>query len=213
MKIIGVSGSPIKNSNTDRAVQALLAATGFETEFVKLSDLSYEPCRACLGCVTTNVCVIKDDATPLAQRIKDADALVVGGFTPYCTLDARTKGFIERMYQLRHRNGLMTGKLGAVVMTSAVPTEMPICDVGVQAVTNYMNEEGMEVVGSVTLTGNVPCVRCGYGDDCFKSGIKMIYGPEATIDSVGIQSFESQPVSFEAAEALGKKLAETLAQK
>ena len=34
MKVLGVSGSPIKNSNTDRALQAVLDATGCETEFV-----------------------------------------------------------------------------------------------------------------------------------------------------------------------------------
>lgn len=119
MKVLGVSGSPIKNSNTDRAVQAVLSATGLESEFVKLSELSIEPCRACLGCAKTNVCVIKDDGTPLAQKAKDFHAIVIAGFTPYCTLDARTKAFLERMYQLRHRNALMAGKIGAVVMTSA----------------------------------------------------------------------------------------------
>ncbi|MCG8471606.1 MAG: flavodoxin family protein [Desulfobacterales bacterium] len=212
MKVLGVSGSPIEKSNTDRAVQALLTATGLETEFVKLSNLTLEPCRACLGCVKTNVCVIQDDGTALAQRVKEADALVIGGYTPYCSLDSRTKAFIERMYQLRHRNALMAGKLGAVVMTSAVPHEAvpAICDMGIQSVTNYMNEEGMRVVGSVKIIGNVPCVKCGYGDGCQKSGIQMIYGEEATVDSVGIQTFEEQPLSLEAAEALGRKLGEML---
>ena len=36
-QIIGISGSPIKNSNTDRLVQAVLAASGLKSEFVKLS--------------------------------------------------------------------------------------------------------------------------------------------------------------------------------
>ena len=31
MKVIGVSGSPIKNSNTDRVIKAVLEATGVET--------------------------------------------------------------------------------------------------------------------------------------------------------------------------------------
>ena len=33
MKVLGVSGSPIADSNTDRAVKAVLAATGLETEY------------------------------------------------------------------------------------------------------------------------------------------------------------------------------------
>ena len=32
MKVLGVSGSPIKNSNTDRALQLALEATRLETE-------------------------------------------------------------------------------------------------------------------------------------------------------------------------------------
>ena len=32
MKVIGVSGSPIRDSNTDRAIKAVLDATGLETE-------------------------------------------------------------------------------------------------------------------------------------------------------------------------------------
>ncbi len=217
MKVLGVSGSPIKNSNTDRAVQALLAATGLDSEFIKLSEYTIEPCRACLGCVKTNVCVINDDGTPLAQKAKEFDAIVIGGFTPYSTLDSRTKAFIERMYQLRHRNALMAGKLGAVVMTSAVPHEVPgappVCDMGIQAITNYMHEEGIEYVGAVKITGNVPCVRCGFGDLCKKSGIMMIYGPDASVDSVGIKQFETQPLSFESVEALGEEIGRRLRER
>lgn len=93
MKILGVSGSPIKNSNTDRAVKTVLEATGAETEFIKLSKLQIEPCRACLGCVDTNECVIGDDGNLLAQKAKEADGLVVGCFTPYSMIDGRTKAF------------------------------------------------------------------------------------------------------------------------
>ena len=54
IKVLGISGSPIKNSNTDRVVKAVLEATGRETEFIKLKGYQIEPCRACLGCVDTN---------------------------------------------------------------------------------------------------------------------------------------------------------------
>ena len=121
MKVLGVSGSPIKHSNTDRALKAVLDATGCESEFVKLSDYTVEPCRACLGCVKTNKCVIKDDGIDLAEKVRAADALVIGGFTPYSTIDARTKAFLERLYPLRHVHGFMAGKPGGAVITSSVP--------------------------------------------------------------------------------------------
>lgn len=38
MKVLGVSGSPIENSNTDRIVKTILEASGLEPEFIKLTD-------------------------------------------------------------------------------------------------------------------------------------------------------------------------------
>jgi multimeric flavodoxin WrbA len=211
MKVLGVSGSPIKNSNTDRALKAVLKATGCETEFIKLIDYTVEPCRACLGCVKTNKCVIKDDGIELAEKVKEADALVIGGFTPYSTLDARTKAFMERLYPLRHRHAFMAGKPGGAVITSCViednETLPPAGQMGVSAIQFYMMEEGMIFVGAVKVPGNVPCMKCSFVDECKMSGIPMLYGPDATVESVGIKSFEEQPVAMEAAKELGRKIA------
>jgi len=214
MKVLGVSGSPIKNSNTDRAVQAVLEATGMETEFVKLSDYTVAPCLACLGCVCTNRCVIKDDGVILAEKAKAADALVIGGFTPYSTLDSRSKAFIERLYPLRHRHGFMAGKPGAAVITSCVPEENkqlpPAGEMGMNAVMFYMMEEGMRFVGSLKIQGNLPCIKCGFGDACDVSGLKMLFGPEATVDSVGINDVDRKPSNLDEARSLGRKIAEAL---
>jgi len=214
MKVLGVSGSPIKNSNTDRALKEVLDATECETECVKLMDYTVAPCRACLGCIKTNQCVIKDDGIELAEKVKAADALVIAGFTPYSTIDSRTKAFIERLYPLRHIHGFMAGKPGGAVITSAVPQDNdqlpPACQMGINAIQFYMMEEGMNFVGAVKIQGNVPCVKCGHGDECKMTAITMLYGPNATVDSVGIKSFEKQPLAVEAASQLGRKIAEAL---
>jgi hypothetical protein len=42
-RILRISGSPIKNSNTDRLVQAVLKSSGLESEFVKLTALTSDP--------------------------------------------------------------------------------------------------------------------------------------------------------------------------
>ena len=104
IQVLGISGSPVPDSNTDRAVQRILSLTGLSTQFVKLSDLEVAPCRACLGCVETNECVVDDDGQRLAELFHEAPAFVLGGFTPYSSLDARTKAFMERMYCHRHRS-------------------------------------------------------------------------------------------------------------
>ncbi len=217
MKVLGVSGSPIKNSNTDRALKLALESTGLETEFIKLKDYTIAPCQACLGCIKTNRCVVEDDGILLAQKAREADALIIAGFTPYSSLDARTKAFIERLYQLRHRYGYMAGKPGGAIVTCAVPVDNemmpPAGDFGVNAIKFYMMEEGMEFVGDVRVMGNVPCIKCGHGDECKMSGIKMLSGPEATVSSVGVKIFEEQSEAVEAAVKLGKDIAGKLKSK
>ena len=214
MKILGVSGSPIKNSNTDRAVKTVLEATGAETEFIKLSELEIEPCRACLGCVDTNECVIGDDGNMLAEKARQADGLVVGGYTPYSSIDGRTKAFLERLYPLRHKHGFMSGKSGVAVVTCAIPEDCegmpPACESGANSIFYYMMEEGMNFLGSVKIRGNIPCISCGYGDDCQMAGLKMIFGPEATLDTVGVNTFETQAETEKAARELGAGLRDAI---
>jgi multimeric flavodoxin WrbA len=72
LKILGVSGSPVPNSNTDRAVKAVLEASGLESEFVKLSDIIVRPCRACKRCVEDNICKQEDDFPALAKKLREA---------------------------------------------------------------------------------------------------------------------------------------------
>lgn len=153
MKVLGISGSPIRNSNTDRALQLALESTGLETEFIKLTDYEIEACRACLGCRKTNRCVISDDARILTEKVRQADAVIIAGYTPYTTLDARTKAFIERLYPIRHGHGYMKGKPGGAIVTYCIPTDStmfpPAAKNGIEAIKYFMMEEEMEFVGDV----------------------------------------------------------------
>ncbi|MCI4627030.1 MAG: flavodoxin family protein [Candidatus Magnetoovum sp. WYHC-5] len=213
MKVLGVSGSPVNNSNTDRALKAALEATGCETEYVKLVDYDVAPCKACLGCVGTNVCVQKDDGVMLAQKAKEASALIIAAYTPYSSIDARTKAFIERLYQLRHFHAYMSGKPGGAIVTTSIPDNNAILpqagDLVVNSIMYYMIEEGMNFVGAVKVLGNVPCVRCGI-PDCNMNGVKMIFGEGISLKSVGINNFEMQHKAVESAMALGVKIGKTL---
>jgi multimeric flavodoxin WrbA len=144
------------------------------------------------------------------EQFRQASAFVIGGYTPYSSLDARTKMFMERMYCLRHNRGLNRGKPGVAVVTTACapdrPGLPPAAQLAHQQLALWMMEEGMPQVGSLTVVGNVPCVRCGFGDSCEHSGIKMLHGPAATVASVGTTAFELQPAVLAEARELGAKL-------
>jgi len=158
--------------------------------------------------------VINDDRITLTEKAKNADVIVIASFTPYSSLDARAKAFIERLYPLRHKKGYMRGKIGAAIVTAAIPegAEMlpPAGDMGINAIKFYMMEEGVNFVGAVRVFGNVPCVRCGFGNECEMSGIKMMFGPQATVDSVGINCCDEKPETVKAAKELGEKIGQEL---
>jgi len=210
MKVLGVSGSPIQNSNTDRALKIVLEATGMKSEFIKLSDYNVGPCDACLGCIKTNRCIKKDDGVMLAEKTYKANAIIIAGFTPYSSLDSRTKAYMERLYPLRHRHGLMAGKPGAAIITSAIPRGQeglpPAAEIGIQAIKDFMIEEGMKFIGGVSLLGNVPCIRCGQDGQCQMSSLKMIHGQDATPSSVGINDFEDDLEKVAELQQLGEAI-------
>lgn len=160
--ILGVSGSPVPNSNTDRLVKCVLENAGQKSEFVKLSQLEIRPCRACLACAKTNICTgIEDDWRVLAPKVVEAKALVIGGWMPFGILDSRTKAFLERTFSLRHSILLNGGKVGAAIVTGTVNPD-PVAD----DIAEYFKGEGIRPMGKIVASGIDPCWSCGLGDEC-----------------------------------------------
>ncbi len=211
IEIIGISGSPVKNSNTDRLVKAMLDAAGRESEFVKLSDINVRPCLACKKCVPDNVCKVKDDFPGLAEKIKKADAMIIDAYIPYGQIDGFTKALLERFWSLRHVNNLLRGKLCATILTGLAPDALDGVN---QALAGELKEyERMELVGQLTIQGNLPCLTCGEGDDCEMSALKVMYGPDARTSDFGYARVEDQGEVWEEAMRIGRLIGERLESK
>ncbi len=220
LKILGVSGSPIENSNTDRAVKTVLEASGLETEFVKLSEINVRPCRACKGCVEDNICKNNDDFPALAQKVREAKALVIGAWCPYSMIDAHTKAFLERLWSMRHVNNLNEGKLIVIVVTgvstpgSNERERLINKNSAIERVSNdiafRMRFEGMKIIGTIKIRGNVPCLTCGEGNTCKMSGVPILFGESAKASSDLCTSVEDQDGVLEKANRLGRKLSKRL---
>ena len=113
MKILTISGSPRikKRSSTLKLVQAVAENTECEYELVSLAGKKIQGCIGCLGCADDNICKLKDDFTPLRDKIVEADAYILGGCNFFSTLNANMHCFLERWYQFRHReNNVLWGK-------------------------------------------------------------------------------------------------------
>ncbi len=76
MKILGISGSPRKNGNTEQMINHI--AKDKEFEMIRLYEKSIKPCVACDGCSETGICVIKDDMLEIINKLKEADILIMG---------------------------------------------------------------------------------------------------------------------------------------
>lgn len=162
--VLGISGSPIKNSNTDRLIQEIMKATGCRSEFVKLSEICVAPCTHCRKCAYTNECVTGDDFKWLSKKVLEADAIVIGSPTIYQAASAYTKAFIERLYALRHVKLLTKDKIAATVAIGWVGQEQ--VNEWLQTV---LKMGGMDVVGGVTAHGTTGCFVCGPGETCLYS--------------------------------------------
>jgi multimeric flavodoxin WrbA len=210
-QIIGVSGSPIKNSNTDRLVKAVLEASGLNSEFVKLSRLNVRPCIACLGCKADNVCKVKDDFPELAEKVRKAGALVVGGYSPYGSVDGFIKAFLERLFSLRHQHGLNRGKL-AVVITTGIGRGAPGVEEANNQVAHALRLEGMDVLGQLTVVGNPECLVCGYGETCPMSALPWVFGEDVTVTPDKFCRVEDQAETWQRAQELGQEINRRLRQ-
>lgn len=208
-QVIGISGSPIKNSNTDRVVQAVLKNTGLETEFIKLSKRKVQPCIACLGCTKDNKCKVKDDFQEIAEKVKHAGAIVVGGYPPYGTIDAFTKAFLERLFSLRHQNGLNRGKLAVTVVTG-IGRGAPGLDEASNQIAQALTMEGMEVLGQLRVVGNTECLVCGFGQSCPMSSLPWVFGEDTEVTPDKFCQVENQKDTWQQAVNLGQEIATRL---
>jgi len=206
IEVLGISGSPVKDSNTDRLVRAMLDATGLESEFVKLSRINVRPCLACKQCVQDNICKVKDDFPELAEKIKKARALIIGGYLPYKQIDGFTKALLERFWSLRHVTNLLRGKLCATVLTYLSPEA---ADNTNQALAIQLRDmERMELVGQMMIKGNIPCLTCGVGDTCEMSGVIKRYGPDARLSDYPYVRVEDQKEVWDQAMRIGRLIGE-----
>ncbi len=171
-KILGISGSPINDSNTDRVIKDMMAMSDMEFEFIKLSNMNIKPCLACKRCVYDNICKVDDDFSKLVEKIHASDAIIIGGYTPYGQIDGFTKSFIERLGSLRHITNLLADKVCATVLTGLNPKQIDEINIALANTLGVL--QNMNLVGQIAIMGNFVCASCGAGDYCAMSGIKML---------------------------------------
>jgi multimeric flavodoxin WrbA len=105
MKVIAFNGSPRKEWNTATLLEKALAGAasqGAETELIHLYDLNFKGCVSCFSCKTRGgksygKCAVKDDLTPIFEKIEEADAIILGSPIYLGTATGQMRSFMERL--------------------------------------------------------------------------------------------------------------------
>ena len=77
-------------------------AQGVETELIHLYDLNYNGCISCFACKTKGgksygKCIVNDDLKPIFEKIKEADALILGSPVYLGNVTGEMRSFLERL--------------------------------------------------------------------------------------------------------------------
>ena len=109
MKIYAINGGPRKKHNTVKLLQAALdgaaaapCGEAVETEMIHLYDLAYNGCVSCFACKkiggkSYGHCAVKDDLTPVLEKLSQADGLIFGSPIYFGNVTGMLRSFLERL--------------------------------------------------------------------------------------------------------------------
>ncbi len=208
MKVIGFSAGVVgRDSNVDRIVKRIMDETGYDAKFVKLTDIDYAACKGCVWlCAGPEVCLLEDDLLPYYQKVKEADAVVLGSPIHHGTISATMTAFISRLWGFRHVNFAIKKKPFVLAVSGLWEDQQRASDDFRKALKQYL----VDVVDVVKYcSGAPPCYNCGRHQECRIGGAYRLWGAEVcnlTITPELFRKWEDCPATVaeigEAAEKL-----------
>ena len=103
-KILGISGSPVKNGNVDSFLASIMETAvgkGIETETVSLSSMEIKNCIHCNFCLTKQkagkYCSLEDDAQSIFEKLEGADIIVLASPVYFMRTSGMMATFIDRL--------------------------------------------------------------------------------------------------------------------
>jgi len=116
---LGISGTPLRNGNTDKLVKAVMGQFPGTGKFIALRNRELNYCRGCDRCQKTKRCVIKDGMQTLEKELLKADVIVLGTPAYFNNVSAHMKNFMDRTNCLYQTRALSGKKMVAVAIGEA----------------------------------------------------------------------------------------------
>ncbi len=125
MKVVAFCGSARKDGNTALLLRTALAeldAAGVETELVQLAGTEVRGCIACYQCFEKKdgrCAVEKDCINDCLDKMKGADAILLGSPTYFADVSTEMKALMDRCGMVSRANDdMFKRKLGAAVVSA-----------------------------------------------------------------------------------------------
>jgi len=123
IKILGISGSPVKKGNVEfflaKLMESVSAEPGVKVETISLAELDVQDCRQCNFCwrkqTEKKYCAINDDAQAVFEKVEQADILVLASPVYFHRTSARMAALIDRLRNFMFGNltkGRLKNKIG-----------------------------------------------------------------------------------------------------
>lgn len=162
MKVLGIMGSPRRQSNTEILLDRALAGakeTGAEVEKVVVSELKVYPCMEIYACLKDGKCAIKDDMQWLYGKLLETDHIVFASPIFFYGLTSQSKAIVDRCQALWVRKyvlGIGKGnnriRRGMFISVGATRGER-LFDGAVLTVKYFFDAIGVKYVGDLLIKG------------------------------------------------------------
>ena len=145
MKVLLINGSPKVNGNTAFALEQMrevFAEQGIETELIQIGNQNIRGCIGCGKCYKAGKCVFDDLVNEVAQKLAEADGMVVGSPVYYASANGTLIAFLDRLFYSSHADKRM--KVGASIAVA----RRGGCSATFDQLNKYFTITGMPVASS-----------------------------------------------------------------
>ena len=154
-RILAISGSPRRNSNSALLCNSCLqaaAAEGAQTRLLELCHMQIAPCQACRSCVNFAAgerCVIDDDMATVLADMLWADAIVFATPTYMAGMSAQLKALIDRTRPIWSPENTLQHRTASVIAVGE--GRWGGQELAARSVMDFCFNHGMIVVGPACL--------------------------------------------------------------
>jgi multimeric flavodoxin WrbA len=189
MKVLGIMGSPRRQSNTeiilDKALEGAREA-GAEVEKVLVSKLKISPCLEIYACRRDGNCAIKDDMQSLYEKLLEADHIIFASPIFFYGITSQAKAIIDRCQALwvrRHVLGMgkedKRERRGAFISIGATRGKK-LFDGAMLTVKYFFDAIGVKYSGDLLVRGIDNKAQIGEHpaalEDAFRLGQELVRG-------------------------------------